>query len=131
MAIGVAGPFPQTPFQVTGAGLRIRAAEDVDKPPAAAGLRQELPAAARLLVLRQSAGERRRRIEFGFHGGGEKFDGLVEPAEAGGFFLDGADEVVKVVAGGLGKRVEEFLEAFGAAEGAGEKRVKGHGEKLL
>jgi hypothetical protein len=40
-------------------------------------------------------------------------------------FFDAADEVVELFSGGGGKRVEEFVEAFGAAEGMGEVGMEG------
>lgn len=49
---------------------------------------------------------------------------MLEPAQAGGFFLDAANEVVEVVTGGWREGVEESYEAV-TAEGAKEERVEG------
>lgn len=128
MHFGVPGPLANGPCEVTSAGFGIRAAEDVDEEPAARLLRHELPAAAGLRVVGKGGFERGRRVELGFAGGGEKLDGLLEAAEARGFFLDAADEVVKVNAESWGEGVEESFEAV-AAEGAKKERVEGHGGK--
>lgn len=61
-----------------------------------------------------------RRVAFGFHDFGQEFDGLLDATEASLFFFDTADEVVEFFASEDGERVEEFLEAFGAAKGVGE-----------
>ncbi len=100
-------PFANRPFKVAGASFGIRAAEDVDQEPAARRQRHELPAAAGLGVVGECGFERGRRVELGFPGGSEEFDGLVEAAQADGFFFDAADEVVEIVAGGFRERVEE------------------------
>ena len=49
-------------------------------------MRHELPAAAGLVVAGEGGFERGRRVEFSFPGGGERFDGLLEPA-GDGFLL--------------------------------------------
>src|ERR1700739_797329 len=62
----------------------------------------------------------------GFH---QVFSGVLRAAQARLFFFDFADFAVDLVARGVGKGIEEFLEAFGLAEFAGEERVDGHGKE--
>ena len=50
-------------------------------------------------------------------------------AQARLFFFDFADLAVDLLARGFGEGVEKFLETFGLAEFAGEKRVDGHGKR--
>lgn len=80
-------------------------------------------------VAGESGFDQRWRIEFGLHDFGQEFDGLLDAAQTGVFFFDAADGVVELLARGIGEGVEEFEEAM-AAQGAGEERVNGHGEKL-
>src|ERR1051326_2267359 len=98
MSFGVADGLAHGVFEVARAGFGIGAAEDVNEEVAARLLRQELPAAAGLRVVSEIVLERGRRIELALHGGGEKLDGLIEPAQAGGFSFDAADEIVELVA---------------------------------
>jgi hypothetical protein len=123
---GVAGAFTQGIFKVEKTSLREAAAEDVDEVLAAEGLRHEFPALARFGVAGECGFDHRRRVEFGLHGFGHVFDGLLKPAEAGFFFLDAADGVVDMAARGFGKGIEKFLQAFGLAEFAGG--MDGHGD---
>jgi hypothetical protein len=47
-------------------------------------------------------------------------------AKARVFFFDFADGVVDVLARGVGKGIEKFLQSFGLAKFAGEGGVDGH-----
>jgi hypothetical protein len=68
----------------------------------------------------------RRRVELGFHGFHQVFSGVLGATQARLFSFNFADLAVNLVARGYGKGVEEFLEAFGLAEFAGEDGVDGH-----
>lgn len=124
LGLRVSGALKQSSFKITSAGFRESAAEDADEILPAERLRHEIPALASFGVTGKRGFDQRRRIEFGFHDFGQKVDGLLDTAETGFFFLDAADEVVEVVAGGFGERVEESFEAV-AAEGVDEERVEG------
>jgi len=104
--------FQQRAFKIAGTGFWEAAAEDGDEVLAAERLRHELPALTRFGVARESGFDQRRRIEFGFHGFRQEFDGLLSAAQARLFFFDFANGVVELIAGGVGKGVGEFLEAL-------------------
>jgi hypothetical protein len=117
-------------FKMEKTRLREAAAEDIDEVLAAERLRHEFPSLVGLGIAGEGNFHQRRRVELGFHGGGEELDGLIQAAEAGFFFFDAADEVVEFVAGGFGEGVEESFEAV-TAEGAGKKKVEGHGDYIF
>lgn len=110
--------FTQGIFKMEKPSLREAAAEDVDEVLAPEGLRHEFPSLAGFGVAAEGSLHHRRRIEFGFHGFGQEFDGLLEPAKARFFFFDAADEAVEVIARGFGEGIEESFETV-AAQGAG------------
>jgi hypothetical protein len=103
--------------------LREAATEDVDEVLAAEELRHEFPSLARLRIAGKGSLHHRRWIELGFHGFHQIFSGMLSTAEPRVFFFDFADSVVNMLARGVGKGIEEFLQAFGLAEFAGEDGV--------
>jgi hypothetical protein len=119
--------------KIGGASVGKAAAKHGNKVLAAEGLRHEFPSLSGFGVVGEGSFHQRRRIEFGFHGFHQVFSGVLGPAQARLFFFDFADLAVDLVARGFGKGVEEFLEAFGLAEFAGENGVDGsrHGNKEL
>lgn len=130
MSVGVLGGIQDGSLDVEGARFGEAAAEDEDQILPSEGLRHEFPSLAGLGVAAECSFHQRRRIEFGFHGFHgfhQVFSGMLRAAQARFFFLDFADFAVDLLARGLGEGVEKFLEPFGLAEFAGEKRVDGHG----
>jgi hypothetical protein len=123
---GVAGALTQGIFKVKKTSLREAAAEDVDEVLAAERLRHEFPSLAGLGVAADCSCHQRRRVELGFHGFHQVFSGVLGATQARLFSFNFADLAVNLVARGYGKGVEEFLEAFGLAEFAGEDGVDGH-----
>jgi hypothetical protein len=119
MAVGVLGAVQQSPFKPAGAGFREATAEDRDEVLTSERLRHEFPSLAGSGVASKGSAHQRRRVEFGFHRFHQIFSGVLGAAQARVFFFDFADRVVDMAARGLGKGVEEFLEAFGLAEFAG------------
>jgi hypothetical protein len=103
------------------------AAEDGDEVLPPVRLRHEFPSLAGLDVAAEGSLHQRRRIELGFHGFHQVFGGVLGAAQARVFFLDFADLAVDLLTRGFGKGIEEFLEAFGLAEFAGENGMDGHG----
>jgi hypothetical protein len=59
-----------------------------------------------------------------------QISGMLRAAQARLFFFYFADFSVDLVARGFGQGIEEFLEAFGLAEFAGESEVDGHNQNL-
>ena len=125
MSAGVLGGFAQGIFKMEKASFREAAAKNVDEVLAPERLRHEFPPLSGFGVTGEGGFHQRRRVELGFHGFHQEFDGLLKAAEAGFFFFDAADEVVEIVAGGFRKGVEESFEAV-AAESTGEEWVDRH-----
>lgn len=128
VVVGVLSALQQDPLKVAGAGFRKAADEDVDEVLPAERLRHEFPSLAGTGIAGEGGFDQRWKIELGFHGFHEVFDGVFGTALARLFFFDFADGVVNPVASGVRKGVEEFQEAFGFGEFAGEGRVDGHGD---
>lgn len=120
---GVLGALTQGIFKVEKASVGEAAAEDVDEVLASEGLRHQFPSLAGFGVTDKGSLHHRRRIKFGFHGFHQVFSGMLGATQAGVFFFDFADGVVNMLARGFRKGIEEFLEAFGLAEFAGEGGV--------
>lgn len=130
VCVGVLGGFEQGVGKIGGAGVREAAAENGDEVLAAELLRHELPSLAGLGVAAECSFHQRRWVEFGFHGFHQVFSGVLCTAKARLFFFDFADLAINLLARGFGQGIEEFLQAFGLAEFAGECGVDGHGEAL-
>lgn len=130
VAVGVLGALKQGVREPSGAGFREAAAEDGDEVLATERLRHEFPSLAGLGIAAECSLHQRRRVELGFHGFHQVFGGVLGPAQACLFFFYFADLAVDLVARGFGQGVEEFLEAFGLADFAGEGGMDGHGEDL-
>jgi len=118
--VGVLGGVQDRPLDVEGARFRIAPAEDEDQVLPAERLRHEFPSLAGLGVAAECSFHQRRRVEFGFHGFHQVFSGVLGAAQARLFFFYFADLAVDLVTRGFGQGIEEFLEAFGLAEFAGE-----------
>jgi len=123
---GVLGGIQDGSFDVEGARLRIAAAEDEDQVLPAERLRHKFPSLAGLGVADEGSLHQRRRVKLGFHGFHQVFSGVLGTAQARLFFFDFADFAVDLVARGFGEGIEEFPEALGLAEFAGESWVDGH-----
>jgi hypothetical protein len=65
----------------------------------------------------------RRRVEFRFNGFHQVFGGVLGSAKACLFFFYFSDLAVDLLARGFRQGIEEFMEAFGLAEFAGENGV--------
>jgi hypothetical protein len=129
-AVSILGALEQGVLKPAGAGVGEAAAEDRDEILPAEGLRHEFPTAAGFGVSGEGGFDEGRRVELGFHGFHQVFSGVLGATLAGLFFFDFTDGVVDVAAGGFGKGVEEFLEAFGLAEFAGEDGMERHNKIL-
>ena len=127
VSAGVLGGIQDGPLDVERARFRIATTEDEDQVLPAERLRHEFPSLAGLGVAAECSFHQRRRVELGFHGLHQIFSGMLGAAQARVFFFDFADLTVDLVARGVGQGIEEFLEAFGLAEFAGECGVDGHG----
>lgn len=128
MSVGVLGGIQDGSLDVEGACFRIASAKNEDQVLPAERLRHEFPSLAGLGVAREGGFHQRRRVEFGFHGFHQIISGVLGAAEACVFFFGFSDLTVDLVARGFGKGIEEFLEALGLAEFAGENGMDGHGE---
>jgi hypothetical protein len=122
----VLGGIQDGALDVEGAGFRIAPTENKDQILAAQRLRHEFPSLSGSGVAGEACFHQRRRVEFGFHGFHQIFSGVLRAAQACLFFFDFADLAVNLVARRFEKGIEKFLEAFGLAEFAGEKRMDGH-----
>jgi hypothetical protein len=131
VSVGVLGAVQQGPFKPAGARVGEAAAEDGDEVLTSEGLRHEIPSLAGFGIADEGSFHQRRRIECGLHGFHQVFSGVLRAAQACLFFFDFSDLAVDLVARGFGKGVENFLEAFGLAELAGENGVDGHGKRNL
>jgi hypothetical protein len=133
VSFGVFGGIQDGPLDIEGARFRIASAEDEDQVLPEERLRHELPSLAGFGVACECGFHQRRRVEFGFHGFHQILSGMLSTAEARVFFFDFADGVVDMLARGVRKGSEEFLQAFGLAEFAGECGVDvgGHRDKTL
>jgi hypothetical protein len=129
VSVGVLGGVQDGPLDIEGTRFRIAAAEDENQVLSTERLRHELPSLAGLGVAAECSFHQRRWIEFGFHGFHQIFSGMLSTTETRVFLFDFSDGVVNMLAGGVGKGIEEFLQAFGLAEFAGEERVEGHQQK--
>jgi hypothetical protein len=120
VSVGVLGGVLQGEGKIGGASVGEAAAKDGDEVLASERLRHEFPSLARAGIAAEGSLHQRRRIELGFHGFHQVFSDVLRAPQARLFFLDFADFTVDLVARGFGQGIEEFLEAFGLAEFAGE-----------
>jgi hypothetical protein len=128
VSVGVLGGVLQGEGKIGGASVGESAAEDGDEVLPSVGLRHEFPSLSGLGVAAECSFHQRRRVELGFHGFHQIFSGVLGAAQARVFFLDFADLAVDLLTLRVGQGVEEFLEAFGLAEFAGEGGMDWHGE---
>jgi hypothetical protein len=129
VSAGVLGGIQDGSLDVESARFRIAGTKNKDQILPTERLRHEIPSLAGLGVAAECSLHQRRRIELGFHGFHQVFSGVLGAAQARLFLFDFADLAVDLVARGFGQGIEEFLEAFGLAEFAGENGVDGHENK--
>jgi hypothetical protein len=126
VSVGVLRGVKQGEGKIGGASVGESAAEHGDQVLPSKGLRHKFPSLTGLGVAAEGSLHQRWWIELGFHGFHQVFSGVLGTAQARVFFFNFADFTVDLVARGFGKGVEEFQEALGLAEFAGEDGVDGH-----